>query len=317
MVMAMNPRAAEEAIGWLIRQREPQFVDWDGLTAWLESDPANAAAYDEFAAREDAVAERLSASGITHGADLQDKEAHRVGASRRGFVAGLVAVAASAAALFGLFQLQGGQDLYPVATAPGVQQTLTLAGGTTVKLNGGTKLTLDRDDPRYAKLIEGEALFAVVHDSERPFRVDVNGAELVDLGTRFNVVREGDLTEVAVSEGVVMYNPGREAIRLTPGKVLRATDSETLVRISEADPAAVGSWAEGRLVYDNVPLSVVASDLSRTIGVRVRAEPEIAARPVTAVVQIPEDREQLAPRLEKLLNLKVRQTKGDWILATR
>jgi len=317
MAMVKDPRARDEAIGWLIRQRDPAFADWEPFTEWLEADPANADAYAELASREEAVAERLSRTGMTNGRTVQHNGPARTAIGRRGFLAGMTAVAASAAALFGIFQLGSDRSLYPVSTPPGVQRTVTLAGGTTVQLNGATRLTLDRDDPRYAELVEGEALFAVVHDAERPFRVEVDGAELVDLGTRFNVLREGSLTEVAVSEGVVMYNPGREAVRLTAGRMLRASDGDPTVEVSDIDPAAVGSWSEGRLVYNNVPLAAVASDLSRNLGIRVTAGPALAARPVTAVVQIPDDREQLAPRLEMLLDIKVRRRNGDWILTNR
>lgn len=314
--MVNDPRAVQEAIDWLIRQRDPAFDDWESFTAWLEADPANAEAYAELAARDEAIAESLSLAGLTNGAHVQDNAPRRYEVGRRGALAGLMAVAASAAALFGAYQFWDQRSLYPVATPPGIQQTLTLAGGTVVTLNGGTRLTLDRDDPRYAELIQGEALFAVVHDAERPFRVTVEGAELVDLGTRFNVLHERGLTEVAVSEGVVMYNPGREAVRLTAGKRLRTADGDRSLQVSDIDPAVVGSWTEGRLVYDNVPLAMVASDLSRTLGITVRADPKVAARPVTAVVQIPEDRDQLAPRLEKLLDITVRRSNGDWILTS-
>ena len=165
---------------------------------------------------------------------------------------------------------------------------VTLAGGSTVELNGGTRLTLDRDNPRFAELHQGEAVFAVVHDDKRPFRVMVDGAELVDLGTRFTVLREAGVTEVAVSEGVVMYNPDKEAIRLPAGKMLRAADGEAEIAVAEVEPQAVGAWVEGRLVYSNEPLSAVAADLSRSLGIKVSADRSVAARPVTAVIQLPE-----------------------------
>lgn len=206
--------------------------------------------------------------------------------------------------------------MYEVSTPRGVQQTVTLAGGTTIALNGDTRLTLDRDDPRFAELHEGEAVFAVVHDEKRPFRVEVDGAELVDLGTRFTVLREGPVTEVAVSEGLVMYNPDSEAIRLPAGRRLRAVDGDPTIQLAQIAPEAVGAWTGGRLVYDNVPLGSVAADLSRTLGIAVRADPSVAARPVTAVIQLPSDRSKLAGELEKLLDIKVRQADGDWILTS-
>lgn len=315
--MVKERRALDEAIGWLIRQRDPSFAEWDGFTAWLEADPANAAAYAELAARDAELADHLGKQGPAVSEAVQDNDPPERAIGRRGMMAGLVGIAASVAAVFGATQLLQDGGLYPVSTPPGVQRTVTLAGGTTVRLNGGTRLKLDKDDPRYAEVTEGEALFAVVHDAERPFRVDVAGAELVDLGTRFTVEREAGETEVAVSEGVVMYNPEGEAIRLDAGKMLRAADGDAVIRVSSVDAGSVGSWAEGRLVWDNVPLAAVAGDLSRALGVRVTADPAVAARPVTAVLQLPADRSQVPARLEKLLDITVSQRNGGWILTNR
>ena len=309
----MSPIARQQAIDWLIRQRDPAFADWEQFTDWLEADPANNAAYAELVERAEAVAERLQADKC-----VQDNEPPaRRPLFRRPWAAELTGVAASGAALLLAVQLGQDRSLYEVSTAPGASQMVTLAGGSTVELNGGTRLTLDRDDPRFAELHHGEAIFAVVHDEKRPFRVMVEGAELVDLGTRFTVLRENRVTEVAVSEGVVMYNPDDEAIRLPAGKMLRALDSDPTIQVAEIDRQAVGSWAEGRLVYSNEPLSEVAADLSRTLGIKVKADASVAARPVTAVIQLPNDRSRLQGELEMLLDIKVRRNDSDWILTSR
>jgi transmembrane sensor len=300
----------EAAIDWLIRQRDPAFADWEAFTAWLEADRRNAEAYAELAARDEEMAERLAATqAVPHSPGV-------TAMNRRGLFAGLSAIAASVVAVAIGYQLLLGSAPYTVVTPPGVQRTIALAGGSRLALNGGTEIELDRNDPRYAELKTGEASFDIVHDAHAPFRVKVQGAELVDLGTRFNVIAEPGLIEVAVAEGVVMYNPDAEAIRLTPGRRLRARGDEALIALGNVPAESIGAWAEGRLVYDNVPLSEVARDLSRTLGRPVRVEPAIAGRPVTAVVQVPRDRRQLAPRLEKLLDVKVSQTGSDWVLTT-
>ena len=66
----MSRTAREQAIDWLIRQRDPAFADWEPFTDWLEADPANNEAYSELAAREDALAERLAPDPF-----VQDNEA--------------------------------------------------------------------------------------------------------------------------------------------------------------------------------------------------------------------------------------------------
>ena len=85
-------------------------------------------------------------------------------------------------------------------------------------------MVLDRENPRFAQLERGEALFTVIHDESRPFIVKTGGATLTDAGTAFNVVRNGDVTEVAVSEGLVIYDKGAEKVTLPVGHSLRAVD---------------------------------------------------------------------------------------------
>src|SRR3546814_11636079 len=48
--MQVDPKNAEaRAIDWLIRQRDPDFTDWDGFADWLAEDEAHAAIYDAVA----------------------------------------------------------------------------------------------------------------------------------------------------------------------------------------------------------------------------------------------------------------------------
>lgn len=315
--MLSDPKAAEAAIGWLIRQQDPAFADWEAFTAWLEADPANAEAYDRISVAEASVADRLSSERIMGGAASGGTT--EVGTpvlpaspSRRGFFAAAAALAASILAVIGTYQITAGQDLYTVATAAGERRTVALAGGSTIALNGGTRLTLDREDVRFASLESGEAVFDIVHDDAHPFTVEVAGATLVDLGTRFSVLREAGATEVAVAEGLVLFNPGAEAIRLQPGRKLRARDGETTIELTDIEVQAVGSWREGVLIYRDAPLDQVARDLTRNLGLNVAADPAVAARPVTGIVQLPGERDQLARRLEKLFNIKIRRSESDW-----
>src|SRR3546814_19055400 len=41
--------AEARAIDWLIRQRDPDFTDWDGFADWLAENEAHAAIYDAVA----------------------------------------------------------------------------------------------------------------------------------------------------------------------------------------------------------------------------------------------------------------------------
>src|SRR3546814_1898277 len=85
-------------------------------------------------------------------------------------------------------------------------------------------------------------MFHVVHRERDPFVVETGGAKIVDLGTAFNVVRRDRQTSVAVSEGIVLYNPDRDNVRLVAGKGIEAREEseehtselQSLMRISYA-----------------------------------------------------------------------------------
>src|SRR3546814_11768598 len=86
-------------------------------------------------------------------------------------------------------------------------------------------------------------MFHVVHKDDDPCVVEAGSAQLVDLGTAFNVVRAKGRTVVAVSEGIVAYNPKGANIRMTAGQGLEARDSDRQApKVQAVDPASVGGW---------------------------------------------------------------------------
>jgi transmembrane sensor len=94
--------------------------------------------------------------------------------------------------------------------------------------------------------------------------------------------------------------------------MLRSGPNE--VRTSSVDRSTVGSWTRGRLIYRGDPMALVAADLQRNVGVPIAVDPAIAARPVTAVIQLSPRPGEMPPHLESLLGVKLmRQAKG-WVL---
>jgi transmembrane sensor len=202
-----------------------------------------------------------------------------------------------------------------VETAAAERRTVALADGSSITLNGGTKLVLDEDRPRFARLERGEALFQVVHDSSKPFEVETPGGLLRDMGTVFNVVHNNQGLEVAVSEGAVVYNPEREAKNLTPGMALRKSPGAPLW-IGRMDGAAIGSWREGRLVYSAAPISKIAADLSRNLGVTVAAANDVGSRSFSGVILLEGAPPEVLERTAALLGLRLSRTSSTWTLAT-
>lgn len=90
------------------------------------------------------------------------------------------------------------------ATAVGQQETTTLADGSEVILNTNSQISVDYGEAyRQVHLLQGEALFRVAKNAERPFRVYAGNGRIDALGTAFSVYLNGEDVNVTVTEGRV------------------------------------------------------------------------------------------------------------------
>jgi len=299
-----------QAISWVIRAADPDFDDWEGLERWLAASPAHVAAYHAAATAETDMVEMLAAGGREPAAAPMPRPAWH----RAGWIGG--ALAASLLLVFGVASWHPAGAPRIFETGPGRHRAIALADGSRIALNGDTRLTMSAGDERAIQLERGEALFTVRHDAARPFSVTVAGATISDVGTVFNVVRDQGATRVSVAEGVVLWNPTREAVRLGAGQRLRAEDGSPTLELAPVDVAAVGGWARGWLSYDGTPLRTVAADVSRALGVEVTVSPMAAGRPVRGVLRLDGGANVVMPRLGTLLGVRARFDGTAWRLSS-
>jgi len=289
--------------------------DWESFVAWLGADPAHAQAYDEIEAADEiaglAIVQAVSATPIAANDDVP------VTARRWWLGGGVAAVAALALAVGFGPGLQQRSDPWQVATGAGETRTITLQSGDRIALNGGSSVLLDRNNPRYAKLEQGEAAFTITHDPNAPFVVHVGEQRIEDVGTVFNVTRDLQGLRVAVAEGSVIYDPDGAAVTLGAGQSLSDPGGNGAILRSAVDPASVGAWRDGRLSYTAAPLSLVAVDLARATGEAIGLDPALADRRFTGTIRIDPNRDRLFADLSQLLDVSA--TRGDkgWTLAAR
>src|SRR3984957_14358983 len=196
------------SIEWHVRLRHADEATWEAFTEWLAEDPRHVAAYDAIE-RMDLTIEPLlprlkypAPDDVLKGRDIRPSRF-------RHWTIGAVALAASIAGVM-ILMPELGAKRYEVETGPGQHQVVMLDAGTQVILNGSTHITFDHEDPRFAALVSGEALFRVRHDGARPFRLHVGDSRVEDVGTVFNVVSEAAEVRVAVAEGKVVYTGNRK-----------------------------------------------------------------------------------------------------------
>jgi transmembrane sensor len=299
------------AIEWHIRLRDGDDAIWEGFAEWLAEDPRHAAAYDGVEQADLALEPLLPQVTVRAAANDTGERPERP--ARNGWRWGLAGgLAASVAAAF-LLLPQAESDRYEVATRPGERKMVQLDPGTRITLNGATRMTFDRNNPRFASLAKGEALFEVRHDSTNPFRLQVGDDVVEDAGTVFNVVHEPGEVRVAVAEGTVVYNPGRNAVSLNAGQALVDHDASG-VDVTRLPVERVGSWKTGSLLYSAARLSQVAADLSRSLDVRITVAPGIADRPFSGTIALDGSGPEQLRRLQLALDVRLEKGPDGWIM---
>lgn len=296
----IDDRIYDEAAAWLVRQ-SGDAMDWDGFTLWLEANPDRRLAFNELALVDwelDQYSERLLASPPSP-ARLSNKERWRWWGGFGG--------AAIAAGLAFLTLLQPARHRLPVElyrSEPGKSLVVALDSGR-VLLAPESMLKVEGANLE----LQGTAYFDIMHKQGRSLTISAGDFKLVDIGTRFAVANESDGVDVAVAQGSLSIASDRLAkpIDLTKGQELRAGRSSGIVRIITVNPQEIATWRSGKLEFDQVPLALVARDLSRYSGERITVDPAIAGQPFSGVIAIGHG-EAPARTLAEILSLRVRQT---------
>lgn len=324
----------ERAADWFARlQDEAAPVEaWLAFEQWLAASPAHAAAYasveqlwadlDGHRAELDDALARLEPSPRRSGPDRGRRELTR----RRWITGAAAAVAASAA---GVLLWRGGAPIDPWAgegsvyeVPPGQSRQITLADGSHVRLNAGSRLTVRLDrDARRVEMTDAEATFDVVHDLARPFLIRAGDREVRVVGTEFNLRRRDGKMVLTVRRGLVEVRPAGEAAsaptRVAVGQQLIHVEATGRSILTTVDPEEAFGWASGRLIYRDQPLSEVAADLSRRFARPVRtADARTAETPFTGVL-ILDGEAAVIERLQALAPVTVIRAKDGALVLRR
>ena len=154
------------------------------------------------------------------------------------------------------------------STGIGEQRTIQLLDGSTVELNARSRVKVRLTDRRRdVALIEGQALFHVAKDKQRPFVVRAGDAQVRAVGTEFDVYKKQAETVVTVVEGRVEAYSGSDgagaaAVLLSAGEQLTVLP-HTVTKPTRADTAAATAWVQKRLIFEETPLNQVAEEFNR------------------------------------------------------
>ncbi|MEM6647232.1 MAG: FecR domain-containing protein [Bacteroidota bacterium] len=287
---------------------------------WLDADPERRAALGELrrldaAARAAHVASmrpdvaQANRDAIRRRVTLDDRPAASRSASKRTALRVAAAfVAATVALLVWLNVLDEPPEAPLWTTGADETRTVTLADGSTVRLEGSSALTQPDPDSRQY-VLSGAARFQVVPNTERPFTVGTAHGEVRVLGTTFTVQARPEAAQMSVA-----VEEGRVAVRSldAPGEVVLTAGQEGSAQAGQAP--TLGS-ASVSLRFDGVPLDEVAQALSQVHRIPVRiADPALSSRLIaTDLTGLSLD--EAAEVLQAFFNITVEQ-RGTYVALT-
>ncbi|MGE3476409.1 MAG: FecR domain-containing protein [Rhodospirillaceae bacterium] len=267
-----SPKNAAE---WVVRLDSDQAVwsDSEEFQAWYSASETNRR---EFSAHKEMweAAGRLAVNADARAILMRPCVVH-MPTSRRA-VLGLLAGGAMAAGIALVF---APREPAPVElafrTARGERKEVPLADGSALTLNTDSAVRVRYSEAaRHIYLDRGQLFIRVAKDVHRPLRVFAKDHEVRAVGTAFDVLLDDEqqTTQVRLAEGIVAIynlNGGRTMTSdERPSVVLKPGQQATLAALApigvfDVDRRAAEAWLNGRIIFDETPLSEAIRDVNR------------------------------------------------------
>lgn len=318
----------DQALHWFVRQLAGlNSAEAAQLQAWLAAAPAHGESLNRWTQQWDEL-DALPAAGVHRLRRQLKAELAQVKPSRpwnRNWRFGMACLVALLLGMGGI--TDSGRDdqqqalhSQSFATARGQQLSLTLPDGSRLLLDSATRgeAILYRKR-REVHLPEGQAMFEVQKDPERPFDVMAGPLRVTVLGTRFAVrytpasLQDGRV-HIAVEEGRVRIADAKhaeKAVELLAGQQVDSDQQGRLGAVSSIPPAEVASWREGRVSFEDATLAQVLAEFERygETGL-VLNDSRVAALRLTGTFD-PRRLENFRRVLPQVLPVRL-QTRGEW-----
>lgn len=301
----------EQAADWLIRLNEPDAderlaAEFD---AWKRSDARHAAAAERlqgFIGQMSALrGQKASVHAALDAAFTSRKRRYR---GKRAATALMLLALLPAWALW-RSELPG-YLLADLRTQPAQWLAHELPDHSRVTLSGNSALDLQYDSQqRRIRLLRGEVLVDVAHDSTRPFIVATEQGEVRALGTRFVVTRRDGATLVTMLESRVAAtasgNP--QALEVNAGEQARITRHDVQMTTTVDTRSVEDAWRHHQLVVRDQPLPAVLDQLARQFPGHMQFDREaLADLRVSAVLPL-DDSDRALNLLAEALPLQIRE----------
>lgn len=278
------------AAAWVAREDRAALSAEDSAQrdAWLQADARHFGAY----ARAHAVLARTDRARALSAGQIDRAYTARAPRRARRLLKWTVGLAAAVGVLaIGVHRHDEGGEYF--ATRKGEILRVPLQDGSAITLDSDSQVRVQFSDSRRdIQLLQGEALFDVAKNPERPFVVRADETDVTAVGTSFAVSlteRRSGGVEVLVREGVVDVADTQGAVaptRLVANYRALANRSHGIriepVAMDDVDQQL--AWREGMLSFNGDTLSVAAAQFLRYSDTRIVIEdPLVGSRRIVGL----------------------------------
>jgi transmembrane sensor len=160
-----------------------------------------------------------------------------------------------------------------IAIPRGGKYNITLADGTKVWLNSASELSFPATFTGAERRVTltGEAYFEVAKNKTMPFKIDVNGKQVVEvLGTHFNISAYTDEQSISTTllEGSVKINYKNKSTLIKPGQMAINNSGEGIT-VMQANIEEVMAWKNDSFIFNNESITSIMKKISRWYDVDV------------------------------------------------
>lgn len=192
----------------------------------------------------------------------------------------------------------------------GGEYQLTLADGSRVWLNSGTRLRYPVNfiGEKREVYLEGEAYFEVTR-SEKPFVVHGGGQNVRVLGTSFNVMAYRDepkvqTTLVTGSVRVTLDEQSGKTVLLTPGQQAELDKNSGDITMRVVNVENYTGWKDKLFIFDEEDLETMMRKLARWYDVDISIEtPDLREKIFYGVIRKYENISKILDMLKKTQNI--------------
>lgn len=167
----------------------------------------------------------------------------------------------------------------------GKRSNIQLSDGTMVWLNSGSKLVYPAvfNGDRRELYLEGEAIFDVAHNKDKPFIVISQDQEVEVLGTVFGITsyKEENAINTVLKSGSVQisYNKNTSSLytdkmKISPGTKASYNKNTMSIMSEKVNVDHCFSWKDGFLVFKNDDLKYITKRISRYYNIEIEITDE-------------------------------------------